>query len=189
MITCFLSAQPPYRGLSGCPLLPTGCPQTPPMDQPFPDTSPLSPVTAEVTLMVLISPTDIHSLVYPSAYLLPPPPGAEGSTTFSPRLPQTSKWHHSASGGSGQKPRSQSRCFSSHHHPSAAPLVPTQSCQLFLQHTSQFIHFLLTSQPPPDCKPSASLAWTIARSSDRPGLTASDSAPTIASHRAAGEMV
>ena len=121
MITCFLSAQPPYRGLSGCPLLPTGCPQTPPMDQPFPDTSPLSPVTAEVTLMVLISPTDIHRLVYPSAYLLPPPPGAEGSTTFSPRLPQTSKWHHSASGGSGQKPRSQSRCFSSHHHPSAAP--------------------------------------------------------------------
>lgn len=127
MTTYFLSARPPYRGLSGCPLLPTGCPQTPPMDQPFPDTSPLSPVTAEVTLMVLIFPMGIHSLVYPSAYLLPPPPGAEGSTTFSPRLPQTSKWHHSASGGSGQKPRSQSRCFSSHHHPSAIPLVPTQS--------------------------------------------------------------
>ena len=57
---------------------------------------------------VLISPTGIHRLVYTSAYLLPPPSGAEGSTMSSPQLPQTSKWHHSASGDSGRKPRSQS---------------------------------------------------------------------------------
>ena len=83
--------------------------QLPPAAHRLPsDTSPLSPVTAKLTPAVLTSPMCIYSHVYTSAYLLPPPPGAEVSTTSSPRLPQTSKWHHSSPGVSGQKPRSQS---------------------------------------------------------------------------------
>lgn len=83
--------------------------QLPPAAHRLPsDTSPLSPVTAKLTPAVLTSPTCIYRHVYTSAYLLPPPSGAEVSSTSSPRLPQTSKWHHSSPGNSGQKPRRQS---------------------------------------------------------------------------------
>lgn len=135
--------------------------QLPPAAHRLPsDASPLSPVTAKLTPAVLTSPTCIYRHVYTSAYILPPPSGAEVSSTSSPRLP------HSSPGNSGQKPRSQSCCFSYHHQtaPHFQPNPVNSSSETFIR-SSQFIHFLLTPQSPPTFRSSASLPWTIAGSS------------------------
>lgn len=149
MITYFPSARPPYRGLPWLPQGPHRCPSTlAAWTSPSPVTLPLSPVTAEVTLTVLIplrhTQTCIHKrLLIASIW------SRREHYVFTPTS-QTSKWHHSAS-VTQVETQGVSLDASLPIITRLSPPASTQSCQLFPPTHTQFIHFLLTSQPPPDC--------------------------------------